>query len=502
VNAHGSMRELDPKTVMRISDPVSEAELGQALEHLTTDADLRAKISAKAKQEIGRLHAPRHCAELYRQAIENSALPMRRAVEQLPEHLAALSLNETDRLPLACAMAQNFPPHPRQKSLFVDVSAVVLNDINTGIQRVSRAILKALLLQPDTSYQIVPVRMMSDGTFSTVFSYAEKILDLPLEGISEYTIDVCRGDVFLVLDLNFGQNKLRRQVFERYQDAGATVWHVVYDLLPVRTPQYFPSGTFNSFDDWLTMLTAFDGAVCISHATAEDLQDWIKENVAQSAKPFEVSWFHLGADIEGSVPTRGLPDNANDVLTLLGERLTFVMVGTVEPRKGHAQTLKAFEILWAEGVDINLAIVGKKGWKVAAFTKRLRDHPEMDKHLFWFESISDEYLEKLYAASTCLIAASEGEGFGLPLIEAAQHRLPILARSIRVFREVAGVNAAYFEGLEPEDLAQSVRAWLSAWRKGDVVSSGPIPWLTWSQSALRLRRAIGLGGQKTLGSQR
>lgn len=40
-------------------------------------------------------------------------------------------------------------------------------------------------------------------------------------------------------------------------------------------------------------------------------------------------------------------------------------------------------------------------------------------------------------SSTCLIAASFGEGFGLPLIEAAQHGLPIMARDIAVFREVA-----------------------------------------------------------------
>ena len=56
--------------------------------------------------------------------------------------------------------------------------------------------------------------------------------------------------------------------------------------------------------------------------------------------------------------------------------------------------------------------------------------------MLWLEGISDEYLDKVYAASTCLIAASEGEGFGLPLIEAAQHKLPIIARDIPVFREV------------------------------------------------------------------
>ena len=501
VNAHGSMLELDPETVMSISDPFFEIELTQALEKLARDANLRADIGAKAKREIGRLHAPQHCAELYYQAIENSARPMRHAVNQLPNRLADLPLIEADHFALATAMAHNFPPHPRQKSLFVDVTAVVLNDIHTGIQRVARAVLKALLLDRDKSYHIVPVSLQQDGTFLTAFSYAEKLLGLWFGQVSEYTIDVCRGDRFLGLDLEFGRNQLRRQNFERFRDAGATVWHVVYDLLPVRLPQYFPSDSASLFEDWLTMVTSFDGAACISHTTAEDLQNWMSAKAIHSVKSFEINWFHLGADIENSIPTRGLPDNAVEFLAQLVQRPTFLMVGTVEPRKGHAQTLAAFELLWAEGIDVDLIIVGKRGWDMAPFIEYLCQHSENGQRLFWFESISDEYLEKLYAASSCLIAASEGEGFGLPLIEAGQHGLPIMARGLRVFREIAGTNAVYFDGLEPDNLAQSLRSWLLSWQEEDVVSSALIPWLTWTQSALQLRRAIGLHGTQAQGDE-
>lgn len=492
VNAHGSMQELDPETAVVISDPVSEIELTRALEQLANDKDLRATIGAKAKQEIGKLHAPHHCAELYHQAIEASAHSMQRAVGRLLNQMAHLPLTEADQLAVATAMARNFPPNPRQKSLFVDISAVAEHDIHTGIQRVTRAILNVLLLDQDRSYKIVPVRLQQNGTFSTAYFYAEKLLGLPFGQVSEYAIDVCRGDLFLGLDLEFGRNELRRKVFEGFQDAGVTVWHVVYDLLPVRLPQYFPARSSNRFEEWLTMVTAFDGAACISRTTAEDLQTWMSERDVQTTKPFDISWFHLGADIESSIPTRGIPKDAEEFLARLAQRPTFLMVGTVEPRKGHAQTLAAFELLWADGVDVDLIIVGKKGWEMSQFIKHLRQHPESGQRLFWFESISDEYLEKLYAASSCLISASEGEGFGLPLIEAGQHGLPIMARGLRVFREVAGENAVYFEGLEPENLARALRDWLAAWREGNVVSSASIPWLTWAQSAEQLRRAIGM----------
>jgi len=184
-----------------------------------------------------------------------------------------------------------------------------------------------------------------------------------------------------------------------------------------------------------------------------------------------------------------LPD-ADQKLTQLGQKPTFLMVGTIEPRKGHAQTLDAFERLWAEGVEANLAIVGKEGWDVDPLVRRLREHSERGTRLFWFDNISDEYLERIYQASTCLIAASEGEGFGLPLIEAAQHRLPILARDLPVFQEVAGDHAVYFTGLEAADLANAIREWLTAWHNDQAVASDQMPWLTWEESATQLLEVI------------
>jgi hypothetical protein len=41
------------------------------------------------------------------------------------------------------------------------------------------------------------------------------------------------------------------------------------------------------------------------------------------------------------VPTKGLPQDHERVLGLLTSKPSFLMVGTVEPRKGHLQTIKA-----------------------------------------------------------------------------------------------------------------------------------------------------------------
>ena len=103
------------------------------------------------------------------------------------------------------------------------------------------------------------------------------------------------------------------------------------------------------------------------------------------------------------------------------------MVGTLEPRKGHLQVMESFESLWKEELNMNLVFVGKQGWMVENLTGRIRSHPELNRQLFWLEGISDELLYRVYGTCTCLIAASYGEGFGLPLIEAARNKLSIIA---------------------------------------------------------------------------
>jgi len=232
---------------------------------------------------------------------------------------------------------------------------------------------------------------------------------------------------------------------------------------------------------------------------ADELNVWLRTHGSKREREFRIGWFHLGADVENSAPTRGLPKNAQQTLAQLSARPSFLMVGTIEPRKGYLQSLAAFTQLWQEGVDVNLVVVGKEGWKnlsedirrtIPEIANRLRNHPELNKRLFWLEGISDEYLEKVYAASTGLIAASEGEGFGLPLIEAAQHKLPIIARNIPVFREVAGEHAFYFEGMEANDPVAALQIWLKLFHQEKHPKSDAMPCLTWQQSAQQLLRCI------------
>jgi glycosyltransferase involved in cell wall biosynthesis len=100
-----------------------------------------------------------------------------------------------------------------------------------------------------------------------------------------------------------------------------------------------------------------------------------------------------------------------------------------------------------------------------------------------------------------VIAASYGGGFGLPLIEAAQHKLSIIARDIPVFREVAGEHAFYFNATEPEQLSQSLEQWLDLYANNRHPRSDAMPWMTWEQSETQLIGLLGMQLQSTIHQQ-
>jgi glycosyltransferase involved in cell wall biosynthesis len=238
--------------------------------------------------------------------------------------------------------------------------------------------------------------------------------------------------------------------------------------------------------EWLNVITQFDGAVCISKSVADELMDWLKQTKPQRKRPFNIGFFHLGADID---PNRLADVDKENFKLDFGGRLTFLMVGTVEPRKAHAEVLDIFNELWEEGFEINLVIVGKKGWLVDSLVSKIEKHVRKNVNLFWFNGISDSFLNDIYTKSDCLIAASEGEGFGLPLIEAAQHGLPIIARDIPVFREVAGDYALFFSKEKSNDLKSVIKKWIFNSSSNHNIKVS-INYLTWAESAQQLKCVI------------
>jgi len=400
--------------------------------------------------------------------------------------------HQTDLINCAQAISQSFPQQKMMPRLFVDISELAQRDARTGIQRVTRSILTELLNHPPEGYQVEPVYGTTDlPGYRNARQYIAGLIGKPKLNLIDDLIEPSAGDIFLGLDLQHHTTRVQSKFLAQMRRDGVFVCFVVYDLLPIHFPKFWPAENFvhKVHEEWLRVICQSDAAICISAAVADELKKWITQNKIPHPSNFISSWFHLGADLN-AFPTRGIPENAEDIITKLKSRASFLLVGTLEPRKSYPQVLAAFNTLWQEGLDINLIIVGKNGWLVDSLVKEIKQHPELDQRFFWLESVSDEFLDVIYENSSCLIAASYGEGFGLPLIEAAQHNLPIIARNLPVFKEVAKDSALYFDGFESQTLAQAIQNWLFLFQKNQHPKPDSLQWQTWQKSAQQLWNRI------------
>lgn len=95
------------------------------------------------------------------------------------------------------------------------------------------------------------------------------------------------------------------------------------------------------------------------------------------------------------------------------------------------------------------------------------------------EELSDADVRGLYALADCLFFPSKGEGFGLPLLEAVLHRLPIFCSDLAVHQEVnEGMMDTFSLEGSPEDIASQVLTWMAntpeigrrrqVWRRYDM----------------------------------
>jgi glycosyltransferase involved in cell wall biosynthesis len=409
-------------------------------------------------------------------------------ISQFPKEPSAVDLINT-----AQSISDSLIQQSSIKTFYIDLSCLVHFDHATGIQRVVRAIAGELLNNKNCEIKYLPIYSYAGhDSFYYINQEIEGFFAVNDDKHIDNIVDFNDGDIILFLDLHPGSAISKNDKIQNLRNRGVNIYFVVYDLIPISHPQYFVPELSAEFREWLKTVIKSDGALCISDDVANKLRFWISQNALRPSVNFEIKHFHLGADIGNSNPSSGLPKDAEKIIDVIKNKQSFLMVGTVEPRKGHALVLDAFESLWSSGEDFVLVIVGREGWRNEETIKRLRSSPANSDRLFWLEGISDEYLEKIYGVCTCLIAASEAEGFGLPLIEAAQHKLPIIARDIPVFREVAGNNVYYFNGSSYESLALSIKKWIVLHESEQAPQSVNISYISWKQSAEQLLSAINI----------
>lgn len=388
---------------------------------------------------------------------------------------------------LAAATPAEVSARLASKQLLVDVSEIAKKDAGTGVQRVVRNVLLQLFRNPPTGYEIRPVYATRSESYRYADRFHATLLNQSCIENPDLPVEIHPGDIFFGLDLAAHLLPHHHRTLGTWKEHGVKLYFLMHDLLPVRRPEWFNPRRQKTFRRWLRTLAIYsDRVICVSKATSDDLERWFLDQYGIGKDSLPVSSFHLGTDFSAVECDPSRTEEATKLAIRFRGQSSIMMVGTIEPRKGYAQAVSAFEMLWERGSQDNLIIVGKPGWKVDELIGKLRNHPEAGVRLHWFEDADDELLLQLYGMADGVLMASEAEGFGLPIIEAARFGKPILLRDIPVFREIGGVGTQYFKGFERNVLASALRDWLILISAGQAPDSRTIRCQTWAESTAQL----------------
>lgn len=179
-------------------------------------------------------------------------------------------------------------------------------------------------------------------------------------------------------------------------------------------------------------IEAPDLVLCVSRPWVERL-----------AREFEVDALLVrnGVDRARFRPPRDAAERAADRGALhLGDRLTVLTVGGIEPRKGSLTLLEGFAHLRAHASDLHplLLVVGgatlfDHRHEIDRFAARAREL-EVAEHVRIVGTVTPAELERHYRAADIFAFPSTKEGFGLVALEALAAGLPVVASEIDVFR--------------------------------------------------------------------
>lgn len=197
------------------------------------------------------------------------------------------------------------------------------------------------------------------------------------------------------------------------------------------------------------------------------LETWTRYSVMNAKKVFTISEaskndiikFYSKQENDVVVTHLGIKDIEAEITKKTMEEIQkkynlsknyFLFVGTLQPRKNITRLVEAFSVISKKNEDLQLVIVGRKGWKYDEILLSPEKYEVKDKVIF-LDFVPDEDLPSLYANAISYVLPSLYEGFGLPVLEAMKYDCPVITSNISSLPEAGGDAALY---VNPENVQE------------------------------------------------
>ncbi len=337
--------------------------------------------------------------------------------------------------------------------VYVDVTSLINTAFLSGIQRVVIEITKRLIDSPCVDCILLyyknkeKVQILDNDQYKLLFDGKEKKEEIRNSTTTNSEIIYKENSIWLDLDAVWNNVPSRAELYPVLKQKGVKIVTLIHDILPITDPRFFPYQGDWAFVSYVGAIINYADTILVTtHTTQNAVKKLIDE--VHGRKNIQTAVVGLGADyiVSGSEKE----DVAGVCQKYVSEISKYVlMVGTIEPRKNHAVVLRAFEKeLFNKG--IGLVFAGRKGWNSDSFIEYIERLNKKEKLFAYFEGMNNASIDYLYHNSSIIAFPSYAEGYGLPIVEALQRGVPVIAANIEVSREV-GKEYCHYADLEDED---------------------------------------------------
>jgi len=221
----------------------------------------------------------------------------------------------------------------------------------------------------------------------------------------------------------------------------------VHDLTYLKYPELFADRMLNEKGyrhELPKGLSRADAVIAISQKTSDDLVELLNFPAER------IRVIHLGVGEHFFKPTEG--QSAAEILAGYDIKRPYLifLVGTPEPRKNIARTIKAVQ---KASPKMDLVIIGPR----TAVEKMQGTNPRNIKILSY---VAEEHLPVLISRAHISLYPSLYEGFGLPVLESMACGAPVITSDRGSLPEIAGDAALLVDPEDEDDIAEKIRTLL------------------------------------------
>jgi len=162
----------------------------------------------------------------------------------------------------------------------------------------------------------------------------------------------------------------------------------------------------------------------------------------------------------------GIKDNHRSQIGATSTSIpTFLIVGTPDRRKGFDRIRPVLEAYAAKFGPCRVVIVAGGASKE---TTDLRPQTSDQIVIEWKSGLSNDELASEYDSATLFLHLARYESFGIPLIEAASHGLPVVSTRVGIAPELLAEELSFglVEGAAPNEVADAL--WQAAQRRSQL----------------------------------